>query len=226
MILKGVIASILIASAMLSGSAYGAAILDDSSKNGPRFLGGFVIGNELTIGGVDVAVNFLGVWDQGSDGLAASHQVGVWDAGGALVASTTVPSGTSALLDDSYRYAALAQPIALLAGQTYRIGALYENALDPFNDPWDPDGDGNPANSPAVGDGVAVTPGAGVATINGDYFAASAVLANPSSFGGGTPGRWGAANALFVVVPEPTTLVLVMGLGVVVVRRRNRFTSS
>lgn len=223
--LKGVIASILVTSAILSNSVCGAAILDDAGKDGPRYLGGFVIGNELTIGGVDVTINFLGVWDQGSDGLAASHEVGVWDAGGALVASTTVPSGTSAMLDNSYRYAALAQPATLLAGQTYRIGALYENALDPFNDPWDPDGDGNPANSPAIGDGVAVMPGTGVATVNGDYFAASAVLVNPTSFGGGTPGRWGAANALFVV-PEPTTLALAIWLGCVVVRRRDHSTSN
>ena len=113
------------------------------------------------------------------------------------MATATVPAGAAGFLDDSYRYVPLVSSVTLFAGQQYRIAALFQSTSDPFNDPWDPDGDGNPANSPAVGDGVAVVPGSGVATMDGDYFAASATLVLPTNFGGGTPGRWGAANALF-----------------------------
>ena len=209
----------------MSVVAIGAPILDDTGKDGPRFLGGFVIGNEFTVDGSDIQVNSLGVWDQADDGLAESHEVGLWDSLGALVVSATVPSGTAGALEDSYRYVNLGSSVTLLAGQSYRIAALYPSAVDPFNDPWDPDGDGNPFGSPAVGDGVAVTFGGGVAAVNSDYFAASATLTHPTNFGGGTPGRWGAANAR-LAVPEPTsTVIAVFGVVLLNLPRRSPWSS-
>jgi hypothetical protein len=219
--LKGILVLLVAALAIAADFAHAAPILDDVGKNGPRFLGGFVIANEITIGAASVPINSLGVWDQAGDGLAVSHEVGVWDATGGLVASATVPAGTAGTLEDAFRYVALPSSITLLAGQKYHIGALYPDALDPFNDPWDPDGDGNPANSPAVGDGVAVAAGGAGLVINGDYFAASGTLTNPTSFGGGTPGRWGAANARFFV-PEPTSLALAAWLGLAAQQMRHR----
>ena len=55
----------------------------------------------FTIGwGVDVVspvrVTALGIWDEGSNGLLASHAVGLWNGTGTLLASTTVPAGTAA----------------------------------------------------------------------------------------------------------------------------------
>jgi hypothetical protein len=44
----------------------------------------------------------LGIFDDDSDGLSSLHEVGIWDAGGALLASTTVGPG-STLLDPSAR---------------------------------------------------------------------------------------------------------------------------
>lgn len=198
--------------AVLTSGAIGQNIFDDVDKDGPRFLGGFVIGNQFTVGTANVQIDALGVWDQADNGLAVSHDVGLWDATGAIVASATVPAGTAGLLDDSFRYVPLASVVTLLAGQQYRIAALFQSTSDPFNDPWDPDGDGNPANSPAIGNGIAVVAGSGIATVDGDYFAASATLVRPTNFGGGDRGRWGAANAR-VHVPEPTSLVLCVACG-------------
>jgi hypothetical protein len=208
----------MLASVALSSFAHAAGILDDTAKDGARFLGGFVIGNQFTVGAADVSINALGVWDQGGNGLVLSHDVGLWNSAGALVASATVPAGTSGVLDDAYRYVTLGSNVTLLAGQQYRVAALFQTVDDPFNDPWDPDGDGNPFGSPAVGDGVAVIAGGGVATVDGDYFAASGVLVEPVNFGGGTPGRWGAANARFV--PEPTSIALGGMCGVLTLLRR------
>jgi len=55
----------------------------------------------FTIGwGVDVVspvrVTALGLWDEGSNGLLVSHEVGLWNGSGTLLASTTVPAGTAA----------------------------------------------------------------------------------------------------------------------------------
>ncbi|MEK9660314.1 MAG: hypothetical protein VW644_01015 [Alphaproteobacteria bacterium] len=44
----------------------------------------------------DIAVTHLGIWDHAGDGLLASHLTGICDAGGALLGSTSVPSGTAA----------------------------------------------------------------------------------------------------------------------------------
>ena len=43
-----------------------------------------------------VRVTALGVWDEDSNGLLASHAVGLWTGAGTLLASTTVPAGTGA----------------------------------------------------------------------------------------------------------------------------------
>ena len=55
----------------------------------------------FTIGwGVDVVspvrVTALGIWDEGSNGLLVTHEVGLWNGSGALLASTTVSAGTAA----------------------------------------------------------------------------------------------------------------------------------
>lgn len=51
-----------------------------------------------------MAVTQLGVFDQGGDGLANAHEIGIWAANGTLLASTTIPAGTVAPLVDGYRY--------------------------------------------------------------------------------------------------------------------------
>src|SRR5262245_15720714 len=61
-----------------------------------------------------VTVTGLGFWDQGGNGLVASHQVGIWTDGGTLVASGTVAAGTADPLDNGFRVATIA-PVALSA---------------------------------------------------------------------------------------------------------------
>ena len=51
-----------------------------------------------------IAITQLGVFDANGDGLANSHAVGIWTADGTLLASTTIPAGTTAALVDGYRY--------------------------------------------------------------------------------------------------------------------------
>ena len=79
-------------------------------------------------------VTHLGVWDNDTDGLLASHRVGIWDAGGTLLGDTTILSGTGSptaggvIGAGTWRY----EPINIsLAAGTYTIGALY-NADDDF----------------------------------------------------------------------------------------------
>ncbi len=79
-------------------------------------------------------VTHLGVWDNDTDGLLASHRVGIWDAGGTLLGDTTILSGTGSptaggvIGGGTWRY----EPINIsLAAGRYTIGALY-NSDDDF----------------------------------------------------------------------------------------------
>ena len=66
----------------------------------------------------------LSVWDEGSDGLGQSHDVGLWNPAGILIASATVPSGTATLLLDSFRFVDIAD-VALPVGNGYVVGAVF-----------------------------------------------------------------------------------------------------
>ena len=84
------------------------------SGDGPWTLGWtFTVNTSITV----VA---LGAWDSNGDGFADSHAVGLWEDGGALLASTPVSSGDTLIAN--FRYAAIG-PVTLAAGRTYVVGA-------------------------------------------------------------------------------------------------------
>ena len=84
----------------------------------------------LTIVGGDVS---LGVYDHLGNGLIDRHEVGLWNAGGTLLASTTVKAGVASVLDGGFRYEDIA-PVALASGQTYYVAALFTRSFG--NDGW------------------------------------------------------------------------------------------
>src|SRR4051794_27838322 len=61
-----------------------------------------------------INVSALGVYDSGADGLTQDHAVGLWDAGGNLLASTTVPASGGSL-DNYFRFVPIA-PLTLNPG--------------------------------------------------------------------------------------------------------------
>ena len=91
-----------------------------------EFSGNYNIGTEFTVGSNDIVVDQLGFYDKDQDGLQVSHQVGIWDVSTqSLVASTTIPSGTSAPLDGFFRYFPLNNLVTLNANSTYRISGQH-----------------------------------------------------------------------------------------------------
>jgi MYXO-CTERM domain-containing protein len=103
---------------------------DITNTTGPQLgSGAFVLGFQFTVNDT-ISVEQLGVFDAGSDGLVKSRTIGVFSQAGSLLASAMVGSGTSAALDDGFRYVSLSVPLLLTsAGGTYSIGTVYE-ALD------------------------------------------------------------------------------------------------
>jgi hypothetical protein len=159
--------------------------------NGP-----FTLGWSFTVNST-VTVYDLGVFDSGGEALLESHDVGIWNSSGTLLASTTVASGTTDPLFDGFRYAGIT-PIVLTPG-TYTIGAVWDNSLDPLIYPTD---GGSISTDPSI-------------TYDQTEYIAGGTLAFPTNSVGGPQGYFGPDFTLSAVtVPEPMTWALVfLGIG-------------
>jgi hypothetical protein len=163
------------------------------------------VGASFTVGNQSILVTALGVYDADLDGLSESHTVGIWG-NSSLLNSTTIPSGTSATLDGSFRYVVIT-PFTLLANTTYTIGAKigYVNSF--------------PFDSHGVDGGAILDPAFSSASPN--LFAG-----HQSGFAEPTQtfftSVWG-ANLQYTAVPEPSILALVIwGFSAFAVRSRKR----
>jgi hypothetical protein len=87
-----------------------------------------------------ISVSQLAFWDDQGDGLAESHQVGIWSAAGsgsaaAALLSTTVLAGTAdPLAPGSFFRVANVTPLTLPAGDYVIGGLLQGNQVDPYKE--------------------------------------------------------------------------------------------
>lgn len=100
------------------------------------------IGHSFDVTEAGISITELGVWDAKADGLAAAHTVTLFSldrvgAGAKAVpvpgGSVVVPAGTTASLEDGFRFAALAQPLTLAPGH-YAVIAYGLDKDDPYGD--------------------------------------------------------------------------------------------
>jgi cysteine-rich repeat protein len=90
---------------------------------------GVVEGWEFTVSS-SVTVAALGVFDEPSSaGLAEPHAMAIWNGSQQVLATATVPAGTSATLVNGFRYVPIAALI-LTPGQNYTIGAYFPPPRD------------------------------------------------------------------------------------------------
>jgi hypothetical protein len=88
------------------------------------------LGYAFSTGQNPYTIRTMGIWDQGGNGLAGSHQVGIWNsAGTSLLATAVIPAGTSANLDDGFRYVSIT-PVTLPANSGFLAGAFTGSAGD------------------------------------------------------------------------------------------------
>ncbi|MFO1500234.1 MAG: PQQ-binding-like beta-propeller repeat protein [Verrucomicrobiota bacterium] len=82
-------------------------------------------GWEFTVGTRDLLVIAVGIWDMNLAGLSSPHPVGIWNGARELVVSELVKPGTEVRLTDGFRMEDLSEPVRLVHGTTYTIGAFY-----------------------------------------------------------------------------------------------------
>jgi len=192
----------------------------DTNGNGHTDSFTRMIGWQFTVGANPIVVTELGFQDFGRDGLLTSHQVGIWRLSDqVLIDSVVVPNGTLGTLDGFFRYAPLASPPTLTSGTTYVISG-FDNGAD--RHVWDVAISGYP-NMEVTGFSVdpAITIGA-AGTAHGP---AMAIFGFPTGTVPDSRAALMGPNLKFATVPEPSTLAIWSGLGVmglIAARRRRR----
>ena len=75
----------------------------------------FTLGWEFSVGGQDMLATDIGFFDSSQNGLAESHEMGIFASDGTLLRSGTIGAGTGASLINQFRYIGIA-PLLLLLG--------------------------------------------------------------------------------------------------------------
>ena len=148
----------------------------------------FTLGWEFTLSD-SIQINDLAFYDDGLDGLAHSHPIGIWNSTGTLEVSGTVLAGTASPLVDKWREVAV--PTTVLGAGDYFIGAVFLTSGD--EPVWFPGQTLSFATGPDV-------------TYDGATYAISATLTDPTTHDSG-PGFFG-PNFAYSPTPEPTSVIL------------------
>lgn len=186
------------AQAQTPGAEFGSPGSVGNGDTGP-----WTLGWAFRVNNAPINVTHLGYYDHLGDGLGQSHDVGLWDINGNLLASLTVPAGTSAPLTGHFRYVQLGSAVMLSANQTYVVGGVSGGQGGGDFYTWNTVGF---FTAPEI-------------TFVGDRWAGGGVLTFPINISGVANGFFG-ANFMHGEIPAPGALALLGAAGLVSRRRR------
>jgi Domain of unknown function (DUF4082) len=152
-------------------------------------------------------VTSLGFYDTFGNGLARSHDIGLWaESGGAPLASATVPAGTGGTLEAEFRWVDLTTPLLLSANTSYFLAATY--VMNDFVDIARGDAVINPLFS----------------VVNAGYYADGSGLLFPANHFAGVQGFFG-PNLSGTTVPDRASSAWLMAIGVLALALRAHLQS-
>ena len=170
------------------------------------------LGNEFDVlSPAGISVTRLGVFDDNSDGLNSTITVGIFDRSTASLVGTSLTfTGNDGSLEDGTRWITLVSPITLAAGFEGMVVAQGYNGSER---------NGN------VGTGSTASPtddgGGAISFVGGSRFGPGGVFAYPTNVDGGPANRYHAGNFDYDIIPEPSSLALLLGaFGFFGLRRR------
>ena len=201
--------ALLLASALQSNAAIAYGI--PAGTAGTQAYNG-ALGNEFDVlSPAGISVTRLGVFDSNSDGLNSTITVGIFDrATEQLVGTSLTFTGNDGSLEDGTRWITLVSPITLAAGFEGMVVAQGYNGAER---------NGN------VGTGSTASPtddgGGAISFVGGSRFGPGGVFAYPTNVDGGPANRYHAGNFDYDIIPEPSSLALLLGaFGLFGFRRR------
>lgn len=152
---------------------------------------------------VPFSVTAVGWFDEGQNGLVTSHQVGIWNPAGVLLASAVVPGGLAGTLDGQYRMVALGSALNLAVGSGYIVGGLNSSA-----------------NTERLAFNVTQLVDPRIRYVDGTFSDLNGVFERPTQFTASTTGVYGPMFAIDAV-PEPSSVLLVIpALAALYLRRK------
>jgi len=118
--------------AVTSAPALASPIIDFTAGFAAFTNGNQTVGFTFSLSSTQ-SVASLGIWDEGANGLTASHQVGLWSADQTLLAQLTIDNTATPVASTStagrWLFANLSSALSIGPG-TYFLGALYIGTTD------------------------------------------------------------------------------------------------
>lgn len=156
-------------------------------------------------------VTGFGYFDYLSDGLTDAQDVGIYNLGGVLLASATIPSGSSPPLHDEARWADLNTPVTLEANTSYMLAFTTRTGFDYYEAGFP--GDVTIAPAFSLQSTIHFYDGWGSGDDNLNYPGTQYSVMTYWPFGGNFEGE---------VVPEPAAAGFLLGLACLAAGSRRR----
>jgi hypothetical protein len=158
--------------------------------------GNVTLGTPFQVRSSPFSVTGVGYFDYGGDGLVDAQEVGIYNVGGVLLGSATIPAGVVTTLHDDTRWVTLNTPVLLEANTSYMLAFTTKTGQDYYKQGSKDDPGYATIGSPFI-------------LSYGIWFNAGTALAYPAGIYSFTESAI-AGNFEGVLIPEPRSAAMIL----------------